>query len=94
LQYWCVCSHSQGTGSFAQGDTVRLKQSLQQDQDFYYRNKYRYLDVRLGDEDRLLKIGIQPFKPGDSFNFLVFTIHGGFEQKINTSLTAVTELNS
>jgi hypothetical protein len=83
-----------GTGSFAQGDTVLVETESQQDQDFYYRNKYRYLDVRLGDEDRLLKIGIQPFKPGNSFNFLVFTIHGGFEQKINTSLTAVTELNA
>ncbi|MDD3736912.1 MAG: hypothetical protein GX646_04085 [Bacteroidales bacterium] len=83
-----------GMNCFAQTDTVLIETELQQDQEFYYRNKYRYLDVRLGDEDRLLKIGIQPFKPSDNFSFLVFTLHGGFEQKINTSLTAVTEINS
>jgi len=83
-----------GMTCFAQTDTVLIETELQQDQEFYYRNKYRYLDVRLGDEDRLLKIGIQPFKPSDNFSFLVFTLHGGFEQKINTSLTAVTEINS
>jgi len=83
-----------GTICFAQKDTVMIETERTQDQDFYYRNKYRYLDVRLSDEDRLLKIGIQPFKPSDNFNFLVFTVHGGFEQKINTSLSAVTELNS
>ncbi len=83
-----------GTDCLAQTDTVKIETELQQDQDFYYRNKYRYLDVRLADEDRLLKIGIQPFKPSDNFTFLVFTVHGGFEQKINTSLSAVTEVNS
>jgi len=83
-----------GMNCFAQTDTVLIETELQQDQEFYYRNKYRYLDVRLGDEDRLLKIGIQPFKPSDNFSFLVFTLHGGFEQKINTSLIAVTEINS
>ena len=83
-----------GTDCLAQTDTVKIETELQQDQEFYYRNKYRYLDVRLGDEDRLLKIGIQPFKPGDNFNFLTFTLHGGFEQKISTSLSAVTEVNS
>jgi hypothetical protein len=82
------------TDAFAQTDTVTVETELQQDQNFYYRNKYRYLDVRLSDEDRLLKIGIQPFKPSDNFSFLVFTLHGGFEQKISTSLTAVTEINS
>ena len=83
-----------GTNCLAQTDTVVVETELQKDQDFYYRNKYRYLDVRLSDEDRLLKIGIQPFKPSDNFSFLVFTLHGGFEQKINTSLTAVAEINS
>lgn len=83
-----------GMHCFAQTDTVMIETEQSGDQDFYYRNKYRYLDVRLSDEDRLLKIGIQPFKPSDNFNFLVFTIHGGFEQKINTSLTAVAEINS
>jgi|ADurb_Ile_02_Slu_FD_contig_123_10244_length_2499_multi_5_in_2_out_0_4 hypothetical protein len=83
-----------GTNCLAQTDTVLVETELKQDQEFYYRNKYRYLDVRLGDEDRLLKIGIQPFKPSDNFSFLVFTLHGGFEQKINTSLTTVTEINS
>lgn len=83
-----------GTICFAQNDSVMIETELMQDQDFYYRNKYRYLDVRLSDEDMLLKIGIQPFKPSDNFSFLVFTLHGGFEQKISTSLTAVTEINS
>jgi len=83
-----------GTKSYAQSDTVMLETELAGDQDFYYRNKYRYLDVRLSDEDRLLKIGIQPFKPKDNFNFMVFTIHGGFEQKLNTSLSSITEINS
>ncbi|MCB0801450.1 MAG: hypothetical protein KDB91_13185, partial [Bacteroidales bacterium] len=58
-----------GMNCFAQTDTVLIETELQQDQEFYYRNKYRYLDVRLGDEDRLLKIGIQPFKPSDNFSF-------------------------
>jgi len=89
----CVVSIA-GTDCLAQTDTVKIETELQQDQKFYYRNKYRYLDVRLADEDRLLKIGIQPFKPSDNFSFLVFTVHGGFEQKINTSLSAVTEVNS
>ncbi len=83
-----------GMNCYAQTDTVLVETELEQDQEFYYRNKYRYLDVRLGDEDRLLKIGIQPFKPSDNFSFLVFTLHGGIEQKINTSLTAITEINS
>ncbi len=83
-----------GTNCLAQTDTVVVETELQKDQDFYYRNKYRYLDVRLGDEDRLLKFGIQPFKPSDNYSFLVFTLHGGFEQKINTSLTVVAEINS
>ena len=90
-----ICAASlTGTVCLAQTDTVKIETELQQDQEYYYRNKYRYLDVRLGDEDRLLKIGIQPFKPSDNFNFLVFTLHGGFAQKINTSLSAVTEINS
>lgn len=90
-----LCSVSlSGLDCFAQTDTVIVETELQQDQSFYYRSKYRYLDVRLGDEDRLLKIGIQPFKPSDNFSFLVFTLHGAFEEKIYTSLTAVTEINS
>ncbi|MDF1560606.1 MAG: hypothetical protein P1P83_10425 [Bacteroidales bacterium] len=89
-----LAASTAGMNCFAQTDTVRVETELQQDQEFYYRNKYRYLDVRLGDEDRLLKIGVQPFKPSDNFSFLVFTLHGGIEQKINTSLTAVTEINS
>ena len=89
----CIASLA-GTDCLAQTDTVKIETELQQDQDFYYRNKYRYLDVRLGDEDRLLKIGVQPFKPSDNFNFLVFTLHGGFEQKLTTSISVVTELNS
>ncbi len=90
-----MCASSlTGANCLAQTDTLKIETELQQDQDFYYRNKYRYLDVRLGDEDRLLKLGIQPFKPSDKFSFLVFTLHGAFEQKINTSLSAVTEVNS
>lgn len=83
-----------GADCLAQNDTLKIETEMQQDQEYYYRNKYRYLDVRLGDEDRLLKIGIQPFKPSDNFNFLTFTLHGGFEQKINASLSAVAEVNS
>lgn len=83
-----------GMKCFSQRDTILLETEFSKAQDFNYRNKYRYLDVRLSDEDRLLKIGIQPFKPSDNFNFLVFTLHGGFEQKVNTSLSAITEINS
>lgn len=83
---WNLCT--------AQSDSVKTETVFQQDNQYYYQNKYRYLDVRLSDEDHLLKIGIQPFKPSESFSFLVFTLHGGYEQKLNRSLTVISEINS
>jgi len=83
-----------GMRCYSQSDTVLLETEFSKDQDFLYRNKYRYLDVRLSDEDRLLKIGIQPFKPGDNFNFMIFALHGGLEQKVNTSFSVLSEINS
>jgi hypothetical protein len=75
-------------------DSIRIESEYLQDDDSYYDNKYMYLDINLSDDHKLLKLGIQPFKPNDNFNMAVFMIHGGFEQKLNSSFSFVNELNA
>ncbi|MEZ5070231.1 MAG: hypothetical protein R2751_04485 [Bacteroidales bacterium] len=79
---------------WAQPDSIRMETETGGGPDAYYQNKYRYLDIRLSDEDHVLKFGIQPFKPSETFTFLVFSLHGGLEQKLGPTVSLVNELNA
>jgi len=94
LIYLILAGTASGMHCLAQEDSVFVENEWQQDDSYYYQNKYKYLDIRLSDEDKLLKIGVQPFKPSETFSFLVFTIHGGFEQKLGTSFSMISEINT
>jgi len=79
---------------YAQNDSLKIETEITKGDEQYYKNKYMYLDINLSDDHKLLKLGIQPFKPNDNYNFAVFTIHCGYEQKLNTSFSLISEVNT
>lgn len=85
-----VCSDS-----FGQSDSIHIEtEIIDFNENSYFKHKYNYLDIALKDENKLLKIGIQPFKPNDQFDFSVLILHAGYESKVARSFSIVNEVNS
>ena len=80
----------------AQSDTIQIlhTEELSKNSDFYYKNKYQYLDLNLIDETKLLKFSIFPFMPAEIFNFNYFNTQIAYESKINTVFSFVRKLES
>ncbi len=83
-----------GMSVFSQDDSLHIETEYPGEDERYYQQKYMYLDVNLSDDHKLLKLGIQPFKPNENYEMTVFMIHGGFEQKLGSSFSLVNELNA
>lgn len=78
----------------AQSDSITVELEKRSDTDTYYKHKYQYLDISLGDQKRLFKFALQPFKPGNFYNFTVLNVQLAYEKKVSTSISFVNEINA
>jgi hypothetical protein len=82
-----------GKYASAQSDSIMVESEMINGNDDYYAHKYQYLDMSLSDQTKILKFGLQPFKPGN-YDFGVINIQAAYERKLNKSFSAVSEINS
>lgn len=85
---FCLNSHGQT-------DSIKIEtEVIEFNEEAYFKHKYNYLDIALKDENKLIKLGIQPFKPNDKFDFSVLIVHTSYESKLSKSMSFINEVNS
>ena len=87
-----LCTVSLLHGQVDTNDVLMYEEQIDTS-DYYYKSKYRYLDINLKEDRSLVKFGLFPFIPGGAYQFGTFFFQAAYESKIGKQFSVVREFN-